>query len=75
MPIQIDLSGPQGNAFAIMGAVDSVLRQIGKSKEEISEVLNDMQSGDYEHLKFVAVDSTNGLIEFINDDDDYDEEY
>jgi hypothetical protein len=67
MPIQIDLSGPQGNAFCVMGTVQSVLQQIGKSKDEIKVVMDDMQSGDYEHLKQVAVESTNGLIQLIGD--------
>jgi len=64
MPIEIDLSGSQGNAFSVMGTVRSVLKQVGKSKDEIESVMTDMQSGDYAHLIEVAKTATDGLIEF-----------
>lgn len=42
-----DLSGPDGNAFAMMAAAQRMAKQLGRDSEAI---LEDMQSGDYEHL-------------------------
>jgi hypothetical protein len=50
------LSGPEGNAFAIMGRVTAALRRIGVSSEEVSAYLKESTSGDYERLKKVARD-------------------
>ncbi len=45
--IIIDLTGPDGNAFALMGYANRLSRQIGIDPEPI---LAEMQSGDYENL-------------------------
>jgi hypothetical protein len=45
--IVIDLTGPDGNAFALMGYASNFAKQLGLNKEEI---INDMMSSDYEHL-------------------------
>lgn len=49
-PIVIDLTGPQGNAFALLGAAARFGRQLGYSNEELESMLDDMKSSDYEHL-------------------------
>ena len=46
----IDLSGPDGNAFAIMGYAKQFGNLLGYSDEETAEMINDMMSGDYKHL-------------------------
>ena len=46
-PIIIDLTGPDGNAFALMGYASSFSRQLGIDKEPI---IKEMMSGDYENL-------------------------
>ena len=43
----LDLSGPDGNAFALMGHAKNLGRQIGMISGEIEMMLNDMKSGDY----------------------------
>ena len=43
----IDLTGPQGNAFCLMGIARDTARQMGIDHEPIIE---DMMSGEYEHL-------------------------
>ena len=43
----IDLTGPQGNAFFLMGQADRYARQLGLDKEV---VIGEMKSGDYENL-------------------------
>ncbi len=45
--IIIDLTGPDGNAFALMGYASNFAKQLGLNKEEI---INEMMSSDYEHL-------------------------
>jgi len=48
--VELDLTTVNGNAFAIMGAFSRAAKQQGWSKEEIDEVINEAQSGDYDHL-------------------------
>ena len=52
--VEIDISGPDGNAYVIMGIVASCLKQFGMTAFEVNNVLHDMMSGDYEHLLEVA---------------------
>ena len=47
---EIDLSQVDGNAYAIMGAAQRVLKQAGATPEEINEYLKESMSSDYEHL-------------------------
>jgi hypothetical protein len=46
----IDLTGPDGNAFALMGYARRFARQLDWSPHEIDAVISEMMSGDYEHL-------------------------
>ncbi len=48
--IEVQLTGTDGNAFAIMGAVTSALRKAGVSKEEIDAYYKESTSGDYDWL-------------------------
>jgi len=45
--IVVDLAGPDGNAFALLGMAKSWAEQIGLDWDAIKE---DAMSGDYEHL-------------------------
>ncbi len=45
--IIIDLTGPKGNAFYLLGQARQFSNQLGLNSNEI---LNEMQSDDYEHL-------------------------
>ena len=49
-PIVIDLTGPDGNAFALMGYARNFAKQLGKDNEEVRVLINEMMSGDYENL-------------------------
>ena len=53
---EVQLTGRDGNAFAVMGAVKEAMKESGWTKEEITEVMDDMMSGDYDHLLCVACD-------------------
>ena len=48
--IEVSLIGRDGNAFAIMGAVEKALRKGGISQDEISTYLKESMSGDYDNL-------------------------
>ena len=48
--VTLDLNGPDGNAFAIMGAVQKALRNAGATKEELAQYSMDSMSGDYDNL-------------------------
>ena len=49
-PIVIDLTGPDGNAFALMGYASNFRKQLGWDKVKIQELINKIMDGDYEHL-------------------------
>lgn len=57
--IDVELIGQDGNAFAIMGAVDRVLRSIGVSKDEREAYMNEAMSGDYGNLLRVTAEWVN----------------
>ena len=45
--IIIDLTGPDGNAFVLMGIAGRLANQLGFNKNQI---IGEMMAGDYEHL-------------------------
>ncbi len=45
--IEIDLTGPQGNAFYLLGTATNLAKQLGLDGKAIVE---EMMSGEYEHL-------------------------
>jgi hypothetical protein len=45
--IEIDLTGPQGNAFYLLGTASNLAKQLGFDSKEIQ---SEMMSGDYENL-------------------------
>ena len=49
-PIVIDLTGPEGNAFVLMGYAKRYAKQLGMSGAEAERIVYEMQSGDYENL-------------------------
>lgn len=53
--VKVQLSGNDGNAFAIMGAVKSALKKAGATREELDEYLKESMSGDYDNLLRVAM--------------------
>ena len=53
--IEVQLTGQDGNAFAIMGAVSTALRKGGVPKDEINEYTKESMSGDYDNLLRTAM--------------------
>jgi hypothetical protein len=70
----IDLTSPKGNAFGLMAEAKNLGKQLGYSKEEVNEVLNDMQSGDYDNLCDVFAQNFGHVVELVNGHEDEDEE-
>lgn len=46
-PIIIDLTGPEGNAYCLMGYAKRWAKELDL---DANAIITDMQSGDYEHL-------------------------
>ena len=49
-PIVVDLTGPDGNAFALIGLATRLAKQLGIDSHTINVIKPKMMSGDYEHL-------------------------
>lgn len=54
--IVVQLTGTDGNAFAIVGKVKRALREVGVPQEEVRKFMEDAYSGDYNHLLMVCMD-------------------
>lgn len=50
LPITVQLSGEDGNAFAIMGRVENAIVKAGYSVEVAQEYHEEATSGDYQNL-------------------------
>jgi hypothetical protein len=46
-PVEIDLTGPDGNAFVLIGTASKLAKQLGLDGKAIQ---SEMMSGDYENL-------------------------
>lgn len=59
--VHIDLTGPDGNAFALLGMARRFAKQLNKDWEDIN---TRMTSGDYENLLEVMEDEFGSFITF-----------
>ena len=81
MPITINLHGPEGNAFALMGIATGLARQLEWEPARIKQLMDEMKSGDYDHLVSVFLREFDQLVvleaggNYQYDDEDDDEEY
>jgi hypothetical protein len=50
MKFAIDLSGPEGNAFWLIGFSKRLGQHLGRSREEMNDLTNEMLTGNYENL-------------------------
>lgn len=48
--IVIDLTGPQGNAFYLLGVAKNFCKQLDMTEKNTQAILDEMTSGDYENL-------------------------
>ena len=61
----IDLQGPNGNAFALMGYAVDLLRQLDR-RDEVHAIRTDMMSGDYNNLLRIFEENFGDYVELIN---------
>lgn len=48
--VEVQLSGEDGNAFAVLGRVQRALRKAGATPGQVTMFHNEATSGDYDHL-------------------------
>ena len=70
--VTIDLSGQDGNAFALMGHAKNFARQMGLDGDEI---VYEMQQGDYEYLVEVFKRYFHKVVEVIETENDMFDEF
>ena len=63
----IDLDGPEGNAFMLMGLAQRMSRQLGVDSEK---VVGEMKSGDYANLVKVFDNYFGSLIALTTEQED-----
>jgi hypothetical protein len=61
-PIVIDLTGPDGNVFVLMGKAKGFAKDLGLNGDEIIE---DMMSSDYEHAVKVFDDNFGDFVTLL----------
>jgi len=49
-PIEIDLNGPNGNAFVLLGLVTKLGKRMGMTYDEIERIQDEMRLSTYELL-------------------------
>ena len=60
--IEIDLTGPQGNAFYLLGLAKRWGKELDMSQSYINTMLEKMKSGDYENLVKVFDDEFGSIV-------------
>jgi hypothetical protein len=48
--LDIDLLGPEGNAFVVLAKMRRVLESAGASKNDIDDFMEDATTNNYDHL-------------------------
>lgn len=66
----IDLSGPEGNAFVLLGYVQNLGKQLSWDSDRIRAVQQEMQSGDYENLLSVFDREFGDYVDLYRGQDD-----
>lgn len=60
--IEIDLTGPQGNAYYLLGLARRWGKELDMSQAYINKMLEKMKSGDYENLVKVFDDEFGSIV-------------
>ena len=60
----IDLKGPKGNAFYLIGAAGDFLRQM-KRRDEFNAMRTEMISGDYDNLIRIFEENFGDYVELV----------
>lgn len=74
--VTFDLSGPEGNIFAVIGKCESAMRRAGVDKDFISEFRKAVtSSGSYTNALTVVSDYVDADFRGFDDDDDDEYDY
>ena len=49
-PIEVDLTGPEGNAFYLLALAENLCRQLGYDEDRKERIIREMKLYDYECL-------------------------
>lgn len=63
--IVLDLTGPQGNAFVVLGTIQRLMKTMKFHPAQIKAIMNEMTSSDYEHLVATADKHFGKYIDFL----------
>ena len=63
--IEIDLEGPEGNAFCLLGYAKRFGKQLEWSDEQVKAVQDKMKDGDYENLVQVFDDTFGSFVTLL----------
>ena len=63
--VEINLNGPDGNAFALMGKAKYLGNKLDLSKDEINTIVKEMMSGDYDNLVEVFKTNFGQLVRLV----------
>jgi hypothetical protein len=61
----IDIRGPAGNAYNILGEAKDISKQLGHSKSQTEAIQTEMMSGDYENLIAVFDKHYGSLVDIV----------
>jgi hypothetical protein len=61
--MRIDLNGPQGNAFYLIGLASKLGKQLDYTPAEIKDIQGRMMSGDYQHLVSIFIEEFGAVVE------------
>lgn len=67
----VNIDGPAGNAYMLLGLATNLAKQLGYSKVSTEDLLNDMKAGNYIHLLKVFNDHFGELITLETDNEVY----
>ena len=65
--VEIDLDGPQGNAYVILGYADKFGEELNFSKEKRVKIYEEMTAGDYDNLIDVFENYFGDLVYLYSD--------
>lgn len=67
--VEIDLSGPDGNALMILGRAMNALRDAGATSEQVAAYRDEATAGDYDNLLKVTYDWVNLEADYYSEED------
>lgn len=67
----INIDGPDGNAFVLLGLAKRFLKQLGKGEDDIETILTEMQSGNYDNLLIVFQRELGEYVDFETNNQNY----